>query len=64
MMVEDTPILRWSTANTRAYVLPLNSTATQPPSHGKNSISTPDIHLLNSSYCDNFYAVNSSLILV
>jgi hypothetical protein len=48
MMVEDIPILRRSTANTHAYILPLISTATQPPSHGKTSVSTPDIHLLNS----------------
>jgi hypothetical protein len=64
MMVEDIPILRRSTANTHAYILPLNSTATQPPSRGITSVSTPDIHLLNSNYCNNFYAVSSLLILV
>jgi hypothetical protein len=58
MMVEDIPILRRGIANTHAYVLPLNSTATQPPSPGITSVSTPDIHLFNSSYCNNLYAVH------
>ena len=35
MMVEGILILRKSTANTHAYVLPLNSTTYQPPPHGK-----------------------------
>jgi len=34
-MVEGIPILRQNAANTHVYILPLNSTTNQPPSHGK-----------------------------
>jgi len=33
---------------TSAHVFLLNSTTNQPPSCGKTSVTTPDIHLLNS----------------
>ena len=40
-------VTNYSTANTHAYILSLNSTTNQPPSCGKTSITAPDIHLLN-----------------
>jgi len=35
VIVEGILILRWITANTHAYVLPLNTATYQPPLHGK-----------------------------